>query len=67
MISIKKHLQESFLDFFNDYLTVEKFAEHNRLTIEQATALIELSRNIHESQFEQPIDCFNHAIKNGAG
>jgi len=41
-------LQTAFLDYFNNYLTVEKYAEHNQLTVEQAQKLIDLGREVHE-------------------
>ena len=43
-----KFLQDIFLDWINNYLTVEVFAEHNELTINEATILIELGRSVHE-------------------
>lgn len=46
---IKSDIAEVFRDYFNNYLTVAKFAEHHELTIKQATALIELGRSIHEA------------------
>lgn len=36
-------------EFFNDYLTVEKFAEHNGVTPELAAALIDVCQWISES------------------
>ena len=43
-----KFLQDIFLDWYNNYLTVELFAEHNGLTIKEATDLIYLSGSIHQ-------------------
>ena len=43
-----KVLQDIFLDWLNNYLTVEVFAEHNGLTIKEATDLIYLSGSIHQ-------------------
>tara|TARA_R110002124_G_scaffold110669_2_gene264166 strand:+ start:204 stop:383 length:180 start_codon:yes stop_codon:yes gene_type:complete len=43
-----KFLQDIFLDWINNYLTRELFAEHNELTIKEATILIELGRSVHE-------------------
>lgn len=40
--------QELFLDWFNNFLTVERFAEYYNLTIEQARRLIEEGRKLHE-------------------
>ena len=38
----------AFLDFFNNYLTIEKYAEHNEISIEDATKLIDAGRKYHE-------------------
>lgn len=35
-----------YLDFFNNYLTVEKFAEHNLLSVDHAKQLLEIGRII---------------------
>lgn len=39
-------IAEIYLDFFNNYLTVEKFAEHNLLSVEHAKQLLEIGRTI---------------------
>lgn len=39
-------IAEIYLDFFNNYLTVEKFAEHNLLSVEHAKRLLEIGRII---------------------
>ena len=38
-----------YIDFRNNYLTVEKYAEHNGLTEEQADKLIDLARDVFNS------------------
>ena len=38
-----------YLDYWNNYLTVEKYAEHNGLTEEQAYKLIDLARDVFSS------------------
>lgn len=43
-------LEALYLDYFNNYLSVEKYAEHNGLTTEQAEAVLRLARSVHESQ-----------------
>ena len=35
-----------YLDYFNNYLTVEKFAEHNLLNVDHARQLIAIGRII---------------------
>lgn len=47
---IKITLADLFLDYFNNYLTVEKFAEHNELDVDDAKAIIELGRKYHEQR-----------------
>ena len=37
---------EMYLDFVNNYLTVEKFAENNLLSVEHAKQLLEIGRTI---------------------
>lgn len=39
----------AYLDFLNNYLTVEKYAEHNGLTAEQGKMFIDLARDIFNS------------------
>ena len=38
----------AFLDFFNNYLTIEKYAEDNGISIEDATNLVDAGRKYHE-------------------
>jgi hypothetical protein len=40
-------LINAYLDYVDNYLTIEKYAEHNGLTVEQAKRLIGLGRDIH--------------------
>ena len=53
MSSIKEHLQNEYLNWFNDYLTIEKYAEHRGITVDQAQTLIDLGRSVHESIVEE--------------
>lgn len=46
--SIKIQLQNTYLDWFNNYLTIEVFAEHNEITVKEAKIIIELGEQIHE-------------------
>ena len=41
-------LQTFYLDWINNYLTVEKMAEHNEMTVEDTAILINLGRSYHE-------------------
>lgn len=39
-------IQKMYLDYYCNYLTVEKFAEHNLLSVEHAKQLLEIGRTI---------------------
>ena len=47
---MRETLVSYYLDFFNNYMTVEKFAEHNGITVDQANQVIKLGKEIHESK-----------------
>jgi hypothetical protein len=42
--------QEMYLDYVNNFLSVEKFAEYYRLTVEQAHYVIDSGRKCQESE-----------------
>ena len=42
-------LREAYLDYVNNYLTVDVYADRNGLTYDQASRLIQLGRECHES------------------
>jgi hypothetical protein len=48
MTTLQEHLRTSFLDYFNNYLTVEKFAEHNNITEGDAQIIINMGKKYHE-------------------
>ena len=41
-----------YLDWFNNYLTVEKIAEHHGLDLDDAKALINMGRYMHYKHVE---------------
>lgn len=43
-------LQKAFLLYFNQYLTVQTFADHHFISVEEAQAIIDAGRIIHESR-----------------
>lgn len=43
--------QTMFLTWFNDFLTIEYFAEYYGLSVHRARVVINKGRAIHESQF----------------
>jgi len=48
MKNSNQFLREMFLDYFNNYLSVAKFAEHNEISMTMATLLVEMGRELHE-------------------
>lgn len=46
----RESLIEIYLDWFNNYLSVETYAEHNGLEVVHASALITLARNVYNSE-----------------
>ena len=51
-MGIKLALELSYLDYFNNYLTVEKYAEDNGLTIKQAELIISIGKEIEDKNYE---------------
>jgi len=43
------YLRELYLDWVNNYLTVEKFAEHNEISPDLARFLIANGKMLHET------------------
>lgn len=48
-----QYLRELYLDFFNNYLTIEKFSEDNDLTPFDAVILLQKGERLHEEYVEQ--------------
>lgn len=46
--SASYRLNEIYVDYLNNYLTIEKFAEHNGLTKEHAASVLNAGRYVHE-------------------
>jgi hypothetical protein len=46
--SLRAILSELYLDYVNNYLTVEKFAEHHEISKEVMVSLLLEGRNVHE-------------------
>jgi len=46
MNTARKTLEDIYRDWRNNYLTVDKFAEHNGLTAMQATKLLALAQEV---------------------
>jgi hypothetical protein len=45
----RSKLTDMYLEYVNDYLSVEKFAEHNGLSFSHAKQLLELAKTVYES------------------
>jgi hypothetical protein len=63
-IAYDEYLQSIFLDWFNNYLTYEKFAEHYEISITRAEELIKEARTIHERLAISSYFCSIHSSKN---
>lgn len=44
---------ETYLDYVNNYLTIEKMAEHNMMNVEELRMLIEWGKIAHEKRVER--------------
>lgn len=51
--TLKEIIQDSYLEYVNDYLTINTYAEHKGLTYDEAEALIRLGRQLHERIVEE--------------
>lgn len=50
MKQARNYLIELYLDYRNNYLTVEKFSEHNGLTTIQGTTLLAVAECVFDSK-----------------
>ena len=48
MTTINAQLRAMFLDYFNNYLSVAKFAEHNEISEAVALTIITAGKELHE-------------------
>jgi hypothetical protein len=46
----RNYLESVWLDFFNNYLTPEQYADHHHITTGQAMELLRLARNVYETE-----------------
>ena len=53
LTNFKTQIADMFLDFFNNYLTIAKFAEHNEISEEFANAIINAGRIYHEARAQE--------------
>ena len=50
MKQARDYLIEIRLDFINNYLTLDKWAEHNGLTLDEARDMLNLARKVSEHE-----------------
>jgi aromatic ring hydroxylase len=50
-MKVKQVLIDQYLDYFNNYLTIAKYAEDNDLALHQAQTVVSLGKQLHEKQF----------------
>jgi len=48
-------LRSMFLDYFNNYLTVSLWCEHNQISLNEGENLIKLGRLTHENYCKNPL------------
>ena len=48
-MTARETLIQIYRDWFNNYISLEVFAEHNGLTVQQAEQLVSLGRQVIES------------------
>ncbi len=49
---IRQKLIDYYLDYTNNYLTLEKFAEHNEIEVFDASVILALGKTYHERYVE---------------
>ena len=47
-MTANQFFRAAFLDYFNNYMTVEKYAEDNEISTADAKELIDIGRKYHE-------------------
>ena len=52
MTPINRELQKLYLSWVNDFLTIERFAEHHELTEPDALVLLDIGRRTHDNYVE---------------
>jgi hypothetical protein len=52
----KEEYKNLYLEYINDYLTVEKFAEHKGLTIKLANNVINLGRYFYQKDNGEEVE-----------
>lgn len=50
---LKDALKKEYLDYFNNYLTFEKYAEHRGINLQKAIYILDLGRDFHEEYVKE--------------
>lgn len=53
MTTINEQLRAMFVDYFFNYLTVDKFAEDNQISKAVALTIIKTGKELHEQSYVQ--------------
>jgi hypothetical protein len=53
--NIKTQLADAYLEFVNDYLTHERYAEHHAMTVENTLKLLRLGKIFHEERVKEEV------------
>ena len=51
-MTANKYFRVAYLDFFNNYLTIAKYAEDNGISTADATNLVDAGRKYHEQHLK---------------
>lgn len=49
MQNARNYLENIYLDMVNNYLSIEKWAEHNGITTEQARDLLKVAKRVYDT------------------
>lgn len=49
MTNVQRELQDAYLDYVNDFLTVEGYASHYEMTVAEARAIIDAGCIVHHA------------------
>ena len=52
-IDSNQYFMDMFLEYFNNFLTYEYFAEYFALDVDQARSIIDHGRKLYQAQFDQ--------------
>ena len=53
VFNLSEQLADLYLEFFNNYLTVDKFAEHYQISEQEAITLLSMGKEYHNNRVER--------------